>query len=214
MRADVYVLSKPNVRFSGVVDNVGFGVTPDPDVIGTLQPGLPDVQRTLNWVHLASCYPVRVRVRIPRLNCFESANQPWSRFEGVEGGHPHPALVAVVPGVALALAIPQRGTCYLSRTNRNSRTYDHCGDSRHDHLHDFPHSLWVSRCNLRLTQDQLIRQVIQGGGNMPAYGKNLSPAETTALVGFLETLHPATQAPARDASRPIALSAGEIATGH
>ena len=58
---------------------------------------------------------------------------------------------------------------------------------------------------LRLTQDQLIRQVIQGGGNMPAYGKNLSPAETTALVAFLETLHPAGQAPARDASRDAAL---------
>src|SRR5581483_8962213 len=28
---------------------------------------------------------------------------------------------------------------------------------------------------VRLTQDQLIRQVIQGGGNMPAYGRNLSP---------------------------------------
>ena len=54
---------------------------------------------------------------------------------------------------------------------------------------------------VRLTQDQLIRQVIQGGGNMPAYGKNLSPAETTALVAFLLTLHPAGQAPARDASR-------------
>ena len=54
---------------------------------------------------------------------------------------------------------------------------------------------------VRLTQDQLIRQVIQGGGNMPAYGKNLSPAETTALVAFLQTLHPAGQAPARDASR-------------
>ena len=54
---------------------------------------------------------------------------------------------------------------------------------------------------VRLTQDQLIRQVIQGGGNMPAYGKNLSPAETTALVEFLKTLHPAGQAPARDASR-------------
>jgi hypothetical protein len=51
---------------------------------------------------------------------------------------------------------------------------------------------------LRLTQDQLIRQVIQGGGNMPAYGKNLSPPETTALVAFLETLHPAGQAPARN----------------
>src|SRR6266567_482563 len=53
---------------------------------------------------------------------------------------------------------------------------------------------------VRLTQDQLIRQVIQGGGNMPAYGKNLSPAETTALVAFLESLHPAGQAAARDAS--------------
>jgi ubiquinol-cytochrome c reductase cytochrome b subunit len=54
---------------------------------------------------------------------------------------------------------------------------------------------------VRLTQDQLIRQVVQGGGNMPAYGNNLSPAETTALVAFLETLHPAGQAPARNASQ-------------
>jgi len=53
---------------------------------------------------------------------------------------------------------------------------------------------------VRLTGDQLIRQVIQGGGNMPAYGKNLSPAETTALVAFLMTLHPAGQSPARDAA--------------
>jgi ubiquinol-cytochrome c reductase cytochrome b subunit len=58
---------------------------------------------------------------------------------------------------------------------------------------------------VQLTRDQLIRQVIQGGGNMPAYGKNLSPAQTTALVAFLHTLHPAGQAPARDASRAIAL---------
>jgi multidrug efflux system membrane fusion protein len=65
MRADVYVLSKPNVRFSGVVDSIGFGVTPDPDLVGRLAPDLPDVQRTLNWVHLASRYPVRVRVENP-----------------------------------------------------------------------------------------------------------------------------------------------------
>ena len=58
---------------------------------------------------------------------------------------------------------------------------------------------------VQLTQGQLIRQVIQGGGNMPAYGKNLSPAETNALVAFLQTLHPAGQAPARDASRAIAV---------
>jgi len=65
MRADVYVMSKPSVRFSGVVDSVGFGVTPDADVVGRLTPGLPDVQRTLNWVHLASRFPVRVRVENP-----------------------------------------------------------------------------------------------------------------------------------------------------
>jgi len=53
---------------------------------------------------------------------------------------------------------------------------------------------------VRLTGDQLVRQVLQGGGNMPAYGKNLNPAETTALVAFLETLHPPSQAQAEDAS--------------
>lgn len=54
---------------------------------------------------------------------------------------------------------------------------------------------------VRLTSDQLVRQVLQGGGNMPAYGKNLNPAETTALVAFLETLHPAGQSIAEDASQ-------------
>jgi len=65
MRADVYVMSKPDRRFAGTVDSIGFGVTPDADVIGTFASGLPDVQRTLNWVHLASRYPVRVLVENP-----------------------------------------------------------------------------------------------------------------------------------------------------
>ncbi len=59
----------------------------------------------------------------------------------------------------------------------------------------------LDRVALQLTYDQLVRQVIQGGGNMPAYGKNLNPAETAALVAFLETLHPADQPAAQDASR-------------
>src|ERR1700692_1831275 len=63
---------------------------------------------------------------------------------------------------------------------------------------------------VRLTQDQLIRQVIQGGGNMPAYGKNLNPAETTALVAFLETLHPEGQIPARDAARDLVIRESSI----
>ena len=70
MKADVYLMSTPNVRFAGTVDSIGFGVTPDPDKIGTLQPGLPDLQRTLNWVHLASRYPVRVRVENPTPELF------------------------------------------------------------------------------------------------------------------------------------------------
>jgi ubiquinol-cytochrome c reductase cytochrome b subunit len=49
----------------------------------------------------------------------------------------------------------------------------------------------------RLTRDQMVRQVIQGGGDMPAYGKQLKPAEVEALVAFLETLHPEREPPAQ-----------------
>jgi ubiquinol-cytochrome c reductase cytochrome b subunit len=55
----------------------------------------------------------------------------------------------------------------------------------------------------RLTGDQLVRQVIQGGGNMPAYGKNLSPAEVAAVVAFMQTLHEPHQSPARDSTAPV-----------
>jgi membrane fusion protein, multidrug efflux system len=71
MLADVYVMSRPGVRYKGVVDSVGFGVTPDTDLVGRLAaPGLPDVQRTLNWVHLASRFPVRVRIQNPPSEVF------------------------------------------------------------------------------------------------------------------------------------------------
>jgi len=62
MRAYVYVLSRPDVRYDGVVDSVGYGVLPDTTLVGSYGPGLPDVQRSLNWVHLATRYPVRVRI--------------------------------------------------------------------------------------------------------------------------------------------------------
>jgi ubiquinol-cytochrome c reductase cytochrome b subunit len=56
----------------------------------------------------------------------------------------------------------------------------------------------------RLTEDQMIRQVLQGGGNMPAYGNALSPSETKALVAFLMTLRGNDLPPAIDASRDLA----------
>jgi multidrug efflux system membrane fusion protein len=65
MTADVYVMSDPGLRFTGVVESIGYGVTPDPSIQGRITPGLPDVQRTLSWVHLASRYPVRIRIQSP-----------------------------------------------------------------------------------------------------------------------------------------------------
>jgi len=52
----------------------------------------------------------------------------------------------------------------------------------------------------RMTEDQIIRQVLQGGGNMPAYGNALNPSETKALMRFLMTLRGNNLAPAIDAS--------------
>jgi ubiquinol-cytochrome c reductase cytochrome b subunit len=55
----------------------------------------------------------------------------------------------------------------------------------------------------RMTEDQITRQVLQGGGNMPSYGNALNPAETTALVHFLLTLRGQDLMPAVDASRGL-----------
>lgn len=41
----------------------------------------------------------------------------------------------------------------------------------------------------QLNKNQLIRQVIQGGGDMPAFGNELSPSEVRAVVAFMQTLH-------------------------
>lgn len=54
-----------------------------------------------------------------------------------------------------------------------------------------------------MTEDQIIHQVLQGGGNMPAYGNALSPAETDALMRFLMTLRGNNLTPAVDASREL-----------
>jgi multidrug efflux system membrane fusion protein len=82
MRADVYVMSRPDTRFPAVVDSVSFGVNPDPDTVGKLQPGLPDVQRTLNWVHLATRYPVRVRVENPPPDLFRIGESAVVKIHG------------------------------------------------------------------------------------------------------------------------------------
>jgi membrane fusion protein, multidrug efflux system len=82
MRAEVYVMSRPDVRFAATVDSIAFGVTPNPDLVGKLQPDLPDAQRTLNWVHLATRYPVRIRVENPPPDLFRIAESAVVKIHG------------------------------------------------------------------------------------------------------------------------------------
>src|SRR5271157_5390592 len=59
---DVYVMSQPSKRFDGIVESLGFGVAPEDT---RLSNGLPDIEHTLNWVHIAARFPVRIRVQNP-----------------------------------------------------------------------------------------------------------------------------------------------------
>ena len=59
---DIYVMSQPSRRFDGIVESLGFGVAPDDT---RLSNGLPDIEHTLNWVHIAARFPVRIRVQNP-----------------------------------------------------------------------------------------------------------------------------------------------------
>jgi multidrug efflux system membrane fusion protein len=63
--ADVFLMSHENLPLRGVVESIGYGVTPDPSVAGVVSPGLPAIQRSLSWVHLAARYPVRIRIESP-----------------------------------------------------------------------------------------------------------------------------------------------------
>ena len=59
---DVFLMGHPDRKFHGVIESIGYGVFPED---GAVQAGLPQIERTLNWVHLSSRFPVRVRVKDP-----------------------------------------------------------------------------------------------------------------------------------------------------
>jgi len=66
-RVDVYLMEYPDRKFRGVVESVGYGVFPED---GKVSAGLPDIEKTLNWVHLSTRFPVRVRVEDPDPSLF------------------------------------------------------------------------------------------------------------------------------------------------
>ena len=59
---DVYVLGHPERKFAGRVESIGYGVFPED---GQVTGGLPEIERTLNWVHLSTRFPVRILVQNP-----------------------------------------------------------------------------------------------------------------------------------------------------
>jgi membrane fusion protein, multidrug efflux system len=59
---DVYLMGHPNRRFNGIVESIGYGVFPED---GRVAAGLPQIERTLNWVHLSTRFPVRIRIEDP-----------------------------------------------------------------------------------------------------------------------------------------------------
>jgi len=64
---DVYLMGHPDRKFNGVVESIGYGVFPED---GAVSGGLPNIERTLNWVHLSTRFPVRVRVQDPDPDLF------------------------------------------------------------------------------------------------------------------------------------------------
>jgi len=66
-RVDVYLMEHPDRKFIGVVESIGYAVFPED---GQVVSGLPNIDRTLNWVHLSSRFPVRVRVEHPDPSLF------------------------------------------------------------------------------------------------------------------------------------------------
>jgi multidrug efflux system membrane fusion protein len=82
MKAELYVMSKPNQPFSGTVDSITFGVTPQETTPGG---ALPNVERTLAWVHLASRFPVRVRVDKPQPTLFRIGESGYIIIRGGQG---------------------------------------------------------------------------------------------------------------------------------
>ena len=59
---DVYLLSQPGKQFRGAVVGLGWAVLPEN---GTSVMGLPQVERSLDWIRLAARFPVRIKVENP-----------------------------------------------------------------------------------------------------------------------------------------------------
>jgi ubiquinol-cytochrome c reductase cytochrome b subunit len=123
---------------------------------------------------------------------YQGVTSPWSPQMTAWSGDPVPEdLVRSSSPLRL-----QGALVFQNKSCRNCHALEGSGGRRGPDL---------TAVGTRLTRDQLIDQVSNGtpgGGNMPAYGKQISPAQMTALVEFLENLRPALRPAAEPATRP------------
>jgi ubiquinol-cytochrome c reductase cytochrome b subunit len=114
---------------------------------------------------------------------YQGATSPWSPQMTAWSGDPVPERL-VRNSTPLRL---QGAALFQSKDCRNCHALEGKGGRRGPDL---------TTVGTRLTRGQLIDQISNGtpgGGNMPAYGRQISPAEMTALVEFMADLRPAGQ---------------------
>jgi ubiquinol-cytochrome c reductase cytochrome b subunit len=123
---------------------------------------------------------------------YYGVTSPWSPVMEAWSGDPVPENL-VRSSTPLEL---QGSVVFQNKQCRNCHALENIGGRRGPDL---------THVGVRLTRDQLIDQVSNGtpgGGNMPAYGKQMKPAEMTALAEFLVSLRP----PGQPAARPAAIA--------
>jgi ubiquinol-cytochrome c reductase cytochrome b subunit len=124
---------------------------------------------------------------------YEGVTSPWSPKMTAWSGDAMPEnLVRDRPPLQL-----QGALVFQNKNCRNCHALEGSGGRRGPDL---------TTVGKRLTYDQLIDQVSNGtpgGGNMPAYGKQISAVEMTALVEFLAHLRPPGEPPSEPASTRI-----------
>jgi ubiquinol-cytochrome c reductase cytochrome b subunit len=122
---------------------------------------------------------------------YAGATAPWSPQMDAWSGAPVPEKVVAeaTPRELLGAAVLQNKSC------RNCHALNGSGGRRGPDL---------AGVGARLTRNQLIDQVSNGtpgGGDMPAYGAHMSPAEMDALADFLASLRPAGRPPSKTPTR-------------
>jgi ubiquinol-cytochrome c reductase cytochrome b subunit len=128
---------------------------------------------------------------------YEGFSSPWSPRMLAWSGDAIPPNIVKSKDDSLTPVELQGAVVFQNKQCRNCHALEGLGGTRGPDL---------TTVGLRLTRDQLIDQVSNGtpgGGNMPAYGKQMSPAEMTALADFLVRLRPSGTTPAQTPSDAV-----------